>query len=606
MCGFFAIVFKQERKDLGKILYEAGKRLSYRGYDSAGILTIDGTGVHDLRKDAGEIEELAKKLKFHEMKGKRGIVQLRWATFGFPNSNNSQPHADCEEKIFGAHNGNIINTKFLRQELKKNNHNIRGENDGEVIVHLFEEEYKKNGCILKSAVKVHKRLKGDYAYVITEKHNNHFLAVKQGSSLFLGIGEDFHCVSSDLVAILALTNKVKLIEDGEIVYFTHDKHRIYKIDDIKVPVEKKIFIPNIQPEEINKGSYKHFMEKEIEEIPKRAETLIKYLPKAEKIEKIIKILSEAEKVYFSGAGSSYHALLLGAYYFNLLAGIHVYTAYASEFLSRFGNDFSKKDVVVLVSQSGETKDVKNVLDAIKDKAYVVSIVNNIGSTIAVKSKLVLPIVCELEMAVPATKTFVNQCLAFLYLAIKIGERKKYNPEDKITKRDLLAIPHLLRENIEKAKKEMKHFVEYLKNHNDGYILGYGLQYPISLEAALKMKEVVYAHYEGMYSGEFKHGPISRIENGYPVIFFSSPLEKYFILSHMNEALTRNAKILTIGPEDEEIKAHSDFYFTLTSPNPYIFPLVSIVPFYRLVYELAVHLGYNPDRPRNISKTITVD
>lgn len=605
MCGFFAIVFDKDREDLGRILYEAGKRLSYRGYDSAGMVTLDSNNRFDLRKDAGEIEELEKRLGFTQMRGKRGIVQLRWATFGFPNQNNSQPHTDCEEKLFGAHNGNIINTKFLREELKSKNHIIKGENDGEIILHLFEEELRKKKPLLKAAYDVYRRLKGDYAYVITERENNHFLAVKQGASLFLGIGDGFHCVSSDLVAILSLTRNIKLLEDGEVVYFTPTLHQIYRIDDTEREIKKRVFVPNFSATEVNKEGYRHFMEKEIEEIPKKAKVLISYLPKAEKIDKIISILKNSERIYMTGAGSSFHALLLGAYYFNQLSGTHVYTSYASEFIERFESQFSKKDVVILVSQSGETKDVKNVLDVIQEKAYIISLVNNIGSTIAVNSKLVLPITSDMEMAVPATKTFINQCISFLYLAMRLGEEKGFLGS-KITKREFVNIPYILEEIFLKSRAEMKKVGDYLKKHKDGYILGYGIMYPIALEAALKMKEVVYAHYEGIYSGEFKHGPISRVEEGYPVVFFSSVRDKHFILSHMNEAITRKAKVLTIGADDRELKAHSDYYISIPVHNPYIVPIASIIPFYRIVYDIAVSLGYNPDRPRNISKTITVD
>jgi glucosamine--fructose-6-phosphate aminotransferase (isomerizing) len=253
MCGFFAISFSSQRADLGKILYRAGTRLAYRGYDTAGVATISEDGRLDLRKDAGEVEELNEKLGFSQMSGQRGIIQLRWATFGFPNHQNSQPHHDCRRFLVGAHNGNIINTRSLRDELSSNGHILLGENDGEVILHLLEEPFYRSRNLAYAAKEIAARMKGAYAYVTTSLDGDGFVSVKNGSSLFLGVGDGFRCVSSDLIAIIDLTRNVIQLQDEDLVHFTSDSHRIYNIRNIDDPIEREVQTLSITPEEITKG-----------------------------------------------------------------------------------------------------------------------------------------------------------------------------------------------------------------------------------------------------------------------------------------------------------------------------------------------------------------
>jgi len=602
MCGFFAISFSSQRADLGKILYRAGTRLAYRGYDTAGVATISEDGRLDLRKDAGEVEELNEKLGFSEMQGQRGIIQLRWATFGFPNHQNSQPHHDCRRFLVGAHNGNIINTRSLRDELSSNGHILLGENDGEVILHLLEEPFYRSRNLVYAAKEATARMKGAYAYVTTSLDGDGFVSVKNGSSLFLGVGDGFRCVCSDLVAILDLTRNVIQLQDEDLVHFTSDSHMIYNIRNIDDPIEREVQTLSITPEEITKGDYPHFMLKEIHEIPSKAQELIRYLPKAEHTSTVIEKLASARRVFFVGAGSSHFAGLLGSFYFGRLAKIPVTPSFGSEFLEKYKDCVDERDVVLLISQSGETKDIKNVLDVIENRTQVISLVNNIGSTLAMRSRYVLPIASDLEIAVPATKTYVNQVIALLYLALKIAQTKGTNG---LSAREFLALPDMLQTVLDDEEK-IAPFVDSLINWPDAYYLGYGMSYPVVLEGALKMKEITYLHVEGMYSGEFKHGSISRLEKGYPVLFVVSAPEKYYVLSHVNEVRTRKGRVLTIGPPDEELEAESDLYFKLPQAHPVLMPILSTVPLYMIAYRTAVGRGFNPDRPRNISKTITVD
>lgn len=602
MCGFFAISFNKERADLGQILYRAGTRLAYRGYDTAGVATISESGQLDLRKDAGEVEELNEILGFSHMTGQRGIIQLRWATFGFPNKENSQPHHDCKRFIVGAHNGNIINTRNLREELSSAGHNLAGENDGEVILHLLESPFYETKNLRQAAREASSRIKGAYAYVATTLDGDGFVSVKSGSSLFFGIGEGFRCVSSDLIAILDLTRNVMQLQDGELIHFTSDNHAVYDLHNVDIPLNRESEILTLTPEEVSKGDFPHFMLKEIHEIPSKAQEVIRYLPKAEHTSTVVEKITNARRVFFVGAGSSHFAGLLGSFYFGRLAKIPVTASFGSEFLEKYPDCVGEKDVVLLISQSGETKDIKNVLDVIENRTQVISLVNNIGSTLAMRSTYVVPIASDLEIAVPATKTYVNQVIALLYLALRAAQLKGGNG---LSAREFLALPGLLQRVLQNESK-VASFADELSLWPDAYYLGYGMSYPVVMEGALKMKEITYLHVEGMYSGEFKHGPISRLEEGYPVLFVASAPEKYYILSHVNEVRTRKGRVLTIGPSDPELEADSDLYFQLPDASPVLMPILATVPLYMIAYRTAVGKGCNPDRPRNISKTITVD
>lgn len=604
MCGFFAIAYKDHKDDLGKVLVNAGKRLSYRGYDSVGAASFDGHGGFKLRKGVGRIEEVAEKLKFEKFKGKRGMLQLRWATFGPPCVKNAQPHTDCSNYLVGAHNGNIVNSPFLAQELKSKGHQIKGENDGEILVHEIEEFLKKEKNLKNAILSGVKELRGDYACVITARDDDKFYAVKNGASLFLGKGKDFICISSDLISILDLTRDVVMLDDGELVEFNWKEYRVSRLSDGKE--KKKSFKRvDITPSNVEKGGYAHFMLKEIEESPKKAQELLHLLSWHPSVSEFSHLLSQATHPYLVGAGTSFHAGMLGAYYFNKIAGKVVLPSFAAEFVERFGVGVKREDIVIGITQSGETKDVKNVLDFCKKKRIpFYAIVNVIGSTIARKSRGFLPIACDTEISVPATKTFINQVITLLWLSIKVA--KLNNKKPPLKEKTLEKIPKLLTQTINETKRKAKQFARILMEYNDLYCVGYGITYPIALEGALKVKEVTYAHCEGMYSSEFKHGPLSIVTPGYPVIFVTTEKDKDMVLSHINEVKTRGGRILTIGPQDEELKERSNFYIEIPKCNYYIFPILSVIPLQLAAYFMSVRKNLNPDFPRNLSKTLTVD
>ena len=354
-----------------------------------------------------------------------------------------------------------------------------------------------------------------------------------------------------------------------------------------------------------KGKYKHFMLKEINESPQKAKELLHLLKQSPSVSKFIDEIYNAENIYITGAGTSFHAGLLGTYYFSKLAHTKMTTAFAAEFIEKFGDSFTNKDSLIAISQSGETKDVKNIMDFCEQKKYkkILSIVNIVNSSIALRSKLFIPLVCDTEIAVPATKTFVNEIITFLYLAVTLAKKK--NIKTPITYKDIEKLPDLLAKTIETTESYAKSAAKFLSKTNDFYSLGYGLTYPIALECALKIKETTYAHCEGMYSSEFKHGPISIVTKDYPVIFTVAKSNKNVMLGHINEVLCKGGKVLTVGHKDEELKKQSNFYIPLPDANQFLTPILAVIPLQLLAYYLCLQKGYTPDQPRNISKTVTI-
>lgn len=603
MCGFFGIIFEEDREDMGKILLRAGRRLSYRGYDTSGVLAIDSDKNFDLRKDKGKVDEVEEELKLSEVRGNRGIIQLRWATYGIPCRRNAQPHHDCNKEIFGAHNGNILNTPELQEKLKQNGHKLQGENDGELIPHLIEEKLPEEGSFSSAIFASIEELEGDYAFIATSILDGEMWAAKKGSSLFLGQGDGFVCVSSDLTAILDNTRQIITLRDGELISFNPRGYTIMDIDT-GTHLNRETEKTTLTVEEIEKGSYDHFMVKEIYETPGRAKSHIKLIENHTSYKKAAELLTQDRRVFITGAGTSFHAALLGKYYCSSIAGVLLNDSFASEFAPLYSNTLKNDDILIAVSQSGETKDVKNVLDEFRRKGgnRVIGMVNNIGSTIALNSDIVLPINSNLEVSVPATKTFTNQSIAFLYLAKRMAELKGIDvPDLKLTE-----IPDILQKSIDRAEECSDSLVDKLSGQDEFYILGFGFTYPAALEASLKIKEVVYNHVEGMYSGEFKHGPLSIVQEGYPIIFITTLEGKHFVLSHINEVKTRDGLIITIAPDDDELREASDIFISLPVKDKYLVPISATIYAQVFSYRMSISRGIDPDFPRNISKTITVD
>ncbi len=595
MCGIFGIVTATEQP-LGPILIEAARRLTYRGYDSVGAATISGAKI-DLRKDTGRVDDVAAKYNLAEMSGTRGITQLRWATFGAPSQINSQPHLDSNGDMVGAHNGNVVNNVELRQMFMDEGLVVRSQNDGESCVHAVERYVDRGLDFIEAIRRANDDLQGDYAYVIGRINDDKLYAIKKGSGLVVGIGEGFTCVSSDLPSILPLTRTIIRIQDGEIITLWADRVELHSVKDGSL-IERAPEKITETMSAVQKGGYAHFMLKEIHEQPQVASEVLHMLAGSPDVQLVLDKMKAARNLYFIGCGTSYHACLAGAVYFARLAGRAVIPVIAPQFIPQYLPTVGPEDVGLFVSQSGETKDVLNALYAAeKQGMQCFGLANVIGSTLTKASVSSLPLCCGYEISVPATKTFTNQVVTFLYLAYRLAGRDT---------RALDAIPELMEQTIALTTPQVQAITPAVNAWEDCYSLGYGTTYPMALEGALKLKEITYSHCEGMLSTEFKHGPLSAITEGFPVLFAVSPEDVPVIVSGINEVTCRGGRAIAIGQENASLRANASDLITLPEASPEISSLLGVLPLQLLSYYMSVARGYDPDFPRNLSKTLTVD
>ncbi len=595
MCGIFGYVTNKEI-NLGPILIEAAERLTYRGYDSVGAATLSN-GVIDLRKDVGKVEEVSVKYKFAEMSGSRGITQLRWATFGEPSQINSQPHIDSDGDLVGAHNGNVVNNIELRQQFIDEGLTVRSQNDGETCVHAVE-RYLNRGYEFIDAIRLaYGDLQGDYAFVIGRVNEDRLYAFKKGSGMVIGLGEGFTCVSSDLPSILPLTRTIVRPLDGEIVTLWADRVELRSVKDGKLIQRERELVTETM-DAVQKGGYPHFMLKEIHEQSQVASELLHLLDGSPEVETLVDKMKSARHLYFIGCGTSYHAALAGSVYLAQIAGRPAIPVLAPQFISQFAPAVGHEDVGIFVSQSGETKDVLNALEAAEARGMeCFGLANVVGSTLTKATSFCLPLCCGYEISVPATKTFTNQVITFLYLAYRVA--------GKSTK-ELETIPALMEKTLEMVALQVERIAEEINEWNDMYCLGYGLTLPIALEGALKLKEITYAHCEGMLSTEFKHGPLSAVSKGFPIVFVAGPQDTNLIISGINEVNVRGARAIAIGEENARLRANADDLIVIPESDPQINALLAVLPLQLLSYHMSVMRGFDPDFPRNLSKTLTVD
>lgn len=596
MCGIFGIVTNHEQL-LGPILVEAGRKLTYRGYDSVGCATLHRDGSIDLRKDVGKVDEVADRLRFSEMVGSRGIIQLRWATFGAPSKVNAQPHLDSDGDLVGAHNGNVVNNVELRQQFILEGMTVRSTNDGETCVHAVE-RYVDQGYDLVEATRLaYRDLAGDYSFVIGRSGEERLCAIKKGVGLIVGLADGVTCVSSDLPSILHLTRRVLRIGDGEMVILWADHVEIRCIEDGSL-VEREVEMITESMEDAQKGGYEHFMLKEIHEQPHAVSELIHLLEDLPHTLPMVERMSAARHLYLVGCGSSYHACVLGAFYLACLAGRQAIPVLAHQFVTQYAPVLQPDDVVVLVSQSGETKDVLTAEQAARHKkAQTLALVNVIGSTLTRVTQRYLPLACGYEISASATKTFTNQATAFLFMALQMGN---------LPTAGLVNLPMLLENCLETVKPQIEAVKDLLNGWEEFYCLGYGCTLASALEGALKLKEITYIHCEGMLSTEFKHGSLTAVREGYPVLFIAGPEDVRLMVSSINEVTCRGGKAIVIGEEDPMLKANASHMLVLPKAGPLLNPLLAVLPMQLLAYRLSLARGYDPDYPRNISKTLTME
>lgn len=606
MCGIFGIITNEEQS-LGPILVETGKRLAYRGYDSVGCATVAADGAIDLRKGVGRIEDVSADLGFVTMDGVRGITQLRWATFGAPSYENAQPHLDSNGDMVGAHNGNVVNNVQMRELFIREGLTVRGTNDGETCVHAVERHFDCNGnhdgdhCsrMLVAIRAAYDDLEGDYAFVITHKDEHRLYAIKKGSGLVAGLGEGLTCISSDLPSILPITRRILRVRDGEIVVLSPESVELYGVQDgARVEREEEWYDGPIEVAE--KGGYSHFMLKEIHEQPTQVGELLHLLDNSPYVSRFLETMTATgdRPVYVVGCGTSYHACLLAAYCFNQLAGVSAVPVLGPQFIEQYGHSVRPEDTAVFVSQSGETKDVLNAVKVMHQRGgRVLGVLNVLGSTLMHQSDVYLPLACGYEISVPATKTFVNQAVLFLYLAYRLAGRDMGQ---------LHALPDLLTRTIEATDEPARKVAAYLNDWNDMYYLGFGISHPIALEGALKLKEITYAHCEGIFSSEFKHGPLSAVYKGYPVLFISAPGDEMMMINHVNEVTTRSGRAIAVAAEHPALRANVHDYLVVPDSDRFLSPILATIPAQLVAYHMSVARGIDPDFPRNLSKTLTVD
>ncbi len=602
MCGIIGYI--GDRKAC-EVIVKGLRRLEYRGYDSVGVVTADGNKI-EVRKGAGRIDELTEKLGFLEMEGNRGIGHTRWATHGVPNDTNAHPHTDCTGKIAVVHNGIIENFAELKEELLVKGHVFKSDTDTEVIAHLIEEELKSVDGFEEALRGALKKLKGSFALgIIYADEPDRIYVVRNESPLVLGIGEGENFAASDVPAFLEYTNRVVFLDDGEYAILTKDSYVVKKLDTGEV-VEKPVHEIEWTLEMAEKAGYPHFMLKEVYEQPRAIRDAIH--GNREVISKVATEIANYEKVIFVAMGTSYHAALAGKYLFQRLAKKIPIVEEASEFRYEFEDLVDKDTLVIAITQSGETADTLAAMRLAKRKgAKVLAIVNVVGSMATRIADLTLYTHAGPEIGVAATKTYTTQLTVLTMLAIELARVLGTASEGylKELENELEKVPELVKEVL-KHDAAIKELAENLVDSKDFFYIGRGIGFPTALEGALKLKEISYIHAEGLSAGELKHGPLALLEDGVPVVAIA-PSGKTFskMVGNIEEARARGAFIITLS-DRKEAEKFSDVLIEMPSLDELLTPITYVVPLQLLAYHLAVLRGNDPDKPRNLAKSVTVE
>jgi len=612
MCGIVAYVgYKQAYP----ILIRGLERLEYRGYDSAGVALLN----HGMKtyKTPGKVADLKAFLKDKDLDGNLGIAHTRWATHGEPNLINAHPHYSQTKSLSIIHNGIIENYSLLKEELIKRGYTFNSDTDTEVLVNLIEDIQMNEQVVLDAAVRIAlNQVVGAYAIVIlSADHPNTLIAARKGSPLVIGIGDDDFYVASDATPIVEYTRNVVYLEDEEVAVLTRGEK--LKLRDIKNH-EKTPYVQQLEMNlsELEKGGYNHFMLKEINEQARSIKDSMRGRINASKalvslggiVDYEQKILA-ANRIVIIACGTSWHAGLVGEYLIEDLARIPVEVEYASEF--RYRNPIiSEGDVVIAISQSGETADTLAAIELAKSKgAIILGICNVVGSSIARATHAGSYTHAGPEIGVASTKAFTAQVTVLTLLALRLAELKGTLPRSKFIRilHELESIP----EKVEKVldDKGAAEFIagQFNKVHNFLY-LGRGYNFPVALEGALKLKEISYIHAEGYPAAEMKHGPIALIDENMPVVFIATSRGIYEkVVSNIQEVKARGGKIIAIVTEgDTAVKELADYVIEIPETEEMLIPLLATIPLQKLAYYMAVMRGCNVDMPRNLAKSVTVE
>ncbi|MCC6690489.1 MAG: glutamine--fructose-6-phosphate transaminase (isomerizing) [Bacteroidia bacterium] len=612
MCGIVAYIGHREAYP---ILIKGLHRLEYRGYDSAGIALLNGN--LQVFKCKGKVSNLEKFTEGKSKSGTIGIGHTRWATHGEPNDVNAHPHYSESKNMVMIHNGIIENYAPLKEQLKKRGHTFTSETDTEVLIHLIEDIQQSDNLKLGDAVRVAlNQVVGAYAIVVLSKTNpDELLAAKKGSPLVIGIGKDEFFLASDATPIVEYTKNVVYLEDGEIAF-------IPRKGELKIKtISNKAVTPyvqelQIQLEALEKGGFDHFMLKEIYEQPRSIKDSMRGRLLPDKgiinlggiVEYEQKFLN-AKRILIVACGTSWHAGLVAEYLFEDLARIPVEVEYASEF--RYRNPIIyEDDVVIAISQSGETADTLAAIELAKSKgATIIGVCNVVGSTIARTTHAGSYTHAGPEIGVASTKAFTAQVTVLTLMALQIAHRKGVVPESRF--HQLISELDLVPEKVErvlKTNEQIKYIADSYKNSRNFLYLGRGYSFPVALEGALKLKEISYIHAEGYPAAEMKHGPIALIDHEMPVVVIATKGASYEkVVSNIQEVKARKGKIIAVVTEgDTIVKSLADFTIEIPEVDEIIVQLISVIPLQLLSYHIAVMRGCNVDQPRNLAKSVTVE
>ena len=606
MCGIVGIISSKEVS--GRIINSL-KKLEYRGYDSAGIATLVKGNINEVKCE-GRVDVLEKDISKFNLKGNIGIGHVRWATHGKPSKINAHPHSSDQVSV--VHNGIIENSTILKKFLEKKGYIFKSQTDTEVIAHLVTDYLKKNS-LKKTIIKVLKKLHGSFALgIIFKGQNDLMIGARRGSPLAVGYGPNENYIGSDSYALKSMTNKISYLDDGEFCVVKKDQIEFFDTNGSKVNKE----VMNLSNDEFNydKGDYKYFMEKEIDEQPSTINACInEYVDKHNNLINIYNLpwkINSIRSVMLIGCGTAFHSCLMAKYWMEKNTNLDVNVDIASEFRYRkvrFKNDC----LYIFVSQSGETADTYAALDLCKkNKMKTCAVVNVVESSIARNADLVLPIYCGQEIGVASTKAFIGQMLVLYILTTKISFDQNFitkkNYQSKI--KNLFTLSNSAKKTL-KVDQKILNIGKVFAEAKGSMFLGRGYSFPIALEGALKLKELAYVHAEGYPAGEMKHGPLALIEEGMPVVVLA-PRDEYYkkTMSNMQEVISRGAKVLLITNKNKDEITSENIWekIEVDHLNEELIPFLITIPLQKLAFYSALEKGYDIDKPRNLAKSVTVE
>jgi glucosamine--fructose-6-phosphate aminotransferase (isomerizing) len=609
MCGIVGYIGP---KTATPLLIEGLKRLEYRGYDSAGIATMNGAGLES-RKAKGKISMLEAVVESSPVHGTVGIAHTRWATHGVPNECNAHPHHDCTGTIAVVHNGIIENYGALRQMLIQQGHKFESETDTEVLAHLIEAAMDDDP-LEDAVIDALHLVEGTYGIaVISSRDPDKIVAARKGSPLLLGLGENEFYVASDVAAILQHTRQVVYLDDGEMGVLTRNGYEVLDLDARRV--RKGVSRIDWDLDQIEKGGFEHFMLKEIFEQPQTIQNTMRgRLVVDEGFSKLGGLnltrqqMLDLDRIVITACGTSWHSGLIGELYIEELARIPVEVEYASEF--RYRNPIvTKNTLCIVLSQSGETADTLAAMREAKRRgARTLGLVNVVGSTMAREDDGGIYLHAGPEIGVASTKAFTSQVIALALLTLKLGRLREMSVvKGRQIAQAMLQLPEQIQSILDRAP-EIEAIAEEFKDATNFLYLGRGYNFPVALEGALKLKEISYIHAEGYPAAEMKHGPIALIDENMPVVFVA-PHDSVFdkIVSNIQEVKARGGKVIAITSQQEKVlEKLIDYEIRIPQTEDMLYPILSVIPLQLLAYYVAVKRGLNVDQPRNLAKSVTVE